>query len=65
MKTRGWRLAESYKWVKDKREKVNIKAGELEEGLHIDYLTFCKCIFQGNTSCAKSTCKFLEMEILS
>ncbi|GFH12461.1 uncharacterized protein HaLaN_08158, partial [Haematococcus lacustris] len=28
MKTRGWRLAESYKWVKDKRPSVNITPAE-------------------------------------
>lgn len=28
MKMRGWRLAESYKWVKDKRPQVNIGRGE-------------------------------------
>ena len=28
MKKRGWRLAECYKWVKDKREKVDIKPGK-------------------------------------
>lgn len=28
MKLRGWRLAEAYKWVKDKRPNINISAGE-------------------------------------
>jgi hypothetical protein len=27
MKLRGWRLAESYKWVKDKRPSTNISEG--------------------------------------
>jgi dual specificity MAP kinase phosphatase len=27
MKLRGWRLAESYKWVKDKRPQINISEG--------------------------------------
>jgi dual specificity MAP kinase phosphatase len=29
MKLRGWRLAESYKWVKDKRPNIKISEGEL------------------------------------
>jgi len=28
MKKRGWRLAESYKWVKEKRPTINISGGE-------------------------------------
>ncbi|KAF6248776.1 protein-tyrosine phosphatase-like protein [Scenedesmus sp. NREL 46B-D3] len=28
MKLRGWRLAESYKWVKDKRPQINISEGD-------------------------------------
>lgn len=27
MKKRGWRLAESYRWVKDKRPSIKIQAG--------------------------------------
>jgi hypothetical protein len=27
MKLRGWRLAESYKWVKDKRPNIKISEG--------------------------------------
>lgn len=27
MKHRGWRLAESYKWVKDRRPAINLKEG--------------------------------------
>lgn len=27
MKLRGWRLAESYKWVKDKRPQIKISEG--------------------------------------
>lgn len=34
MKHRGWRLAESYKWVKDKRPNINLKPGrQLRPGL--------------------------------
>lgn len=32
MKKRGWRLAESYKWVKDKRQTINIKEGKRSQG---------------------------------
>lgn len=28
MKLRGWRLAESYKWVKDKRPQIKISEGK-------------------------------------
>lgn len=31
MRHRNWRLAESYKWVKDKRQCVNINAGAWTE----------------------------------
>ncbi len=27
MKHRGWRLAESYNWVKDRRPAINLKEG--------------------------------------
>jgi hypothetical protein len=27
MKLHGWRLAEAYKWVKDKRPNINLSAG--------------------------------------
>jgi hypothetical protein len=27
MKHHGWRLAEAYKWVKDKRPNINLSAG--------------------------------------
>ncbi|KAG2442362.1 hypothetical protein HXX76_002448 [Chlamydomonas incerta] len=30
MKKRGWRLAESYKWVKDKRQTINIKEEDVK-----------------------------------
>jgi len=30
MKLRGWRLAESYKWVKDKRPQIHISEGEYQ-----------------------------------
>lgn len=32
MKLRGWRLAESYKWVKDKRPSINVNPGALVVG---------------------------------
>lgn len=35
MKLRGWRLAESYKWVKDKRPNIKISEGVRRETLRL------------------------------
>lgn len=43
MKLRGWRLAECYKWVKEKRPNLNIKAGDTRRLMELEMQIHGSC----------------------
>ena len=43
MKTRGWRLLESYKWVKEKRSMINLNAEDRRKLLEYEMELFGQC----------------------
>jgi hypothetical protein len=75
MKLRGWRLAESYKWVKDKRPSTNISEGAcmLLPGpgilLGVTSLQFCivrrRVFSAGRRCCCCSGCSGLLLHFTS
>ncbi|KAJ9527252.1 hypothetical protein QJQ45_025531 [Haematococcus lacustris] len=59
MKTRGWRLAESYKWVKDKRPSVNITPAESTRLMEWEMSLHGSCSTPQGLSALNAGCGFL------